>query len=472
MARMSRPLTTGPLEGPSGRTSATAPQLDGGTVAVPRLELCVEREAGQPTSKSVVLDGEFFRIGSHPVNNLVINDRLVSRFHCSLTRSATGFRLSDTGSLNGTRVGGVRVRDADLPLPECSIEIGDSLVRVRDLGSGGEVGVSAALSLGALYGISVPMRRLFDLIKRVAKSSSDVLVEGESGTGKELVARAIHDLSARAKGPFRAINCAALPPNLLESELFGHVRGSFTGAVRDDPGIFRAADGGTLFLDEVAEMPLEVQAKLLRVLETKTVIPVGGRESIPVDVRIVAATHTALRRAVEDGAFRADLMYRLRVVPVFLPPLRDRKGDVLLLLEKLIEDLNKAEGRQILHVSAGARSVLTRYAWPGNVRELRNVLEYAYVIGDGPVLVEADLPPELVDPDAKAYDDEVVANLGETPAPSEEPAEVARIRRALERAGGNRERAARMLGMSRVTLWRRLKQYGIETDETESAPEG
>ena len=316
------------------------------------------------------------------------------------------------------------------------------------------------------------MRRVFDVLGKAARRDASVLVRGETGTGKELVARAIHDLSARAKGPFRAINCAALPPNLLESELFGHVRGSFTGAVRDDPGIFRAADGGTLFLDEVAEMPLEVQAKLLRVLETKTVIPVGGRESIPVDVRIVAATHTALRRAVEDGAFRADLMYRLRVVPVFLPPLRDRKGDVLLLLEKLIEDLNKAEGRQILHVSAGARSVLTRYAWPGNVRELRNVLEYAYVIGDGPVLVEADLPPELVDPDAKAYDDEVVANLGETPAPSEEPAEVARIRRALERAGGNRERAARMLGMSRVTLWRRLKQYGIETDETESAPEG
>jgi transcriptional regulator with PAS, ATPase and Fis domain len=312
------------------------------------------------------------------------------------------------------------------------------------------------------------MRRIFEIVAKAARRDTSVLVRGETGTGKELVARAIHDLSPRAKGPFRAINCAALPPSLLESELFGHVRGAFTGAVRDSPGVFRAADGGTLFLDEVADMPLEVQAKLLRVLESKAIIPVGGHEAVPVDVRIVAATHTGLRRAVEEGRFRADLMYRLRVVPIFLPPLRERAGDILLLLEKAIEELNRAEGRQVLHVSVGARAILLRYSWPGNVRELRNVLEYAYVIGEGSVLVEADLPPELADPElggeSKSDDREPA------PAGVDEPAEVVRIRRALDRAGGNRERAARMLGISRVTLWRRVKEFGIDRKLAEQGP--
>jgi DNA-binding NtrC family response regulator len=315
---------------------------------------------------------------------------------------------------------------------------------------------SAPVLFHGLWTRDAKMRRVFEIVAKAARRDTSVLVRGETGTGKELVARAIHDLSPRAKAPFSAINCAALPPSLLESELFGHVRGAFTGAVRDSPGVFRAADHGTLFLDEVAEMPLEVQAKLLRVLESKTIIPVGGHEPIPVDVRIVAATHTGLRRAVEEGRFRADLMYRLRVVPIFIPPLRERAGDVELLLDKTIEELNRAEGRQVLHVSAGARAILLRYSWPGNVRELRNVLEYAYVIGEGSVLVEADFPPELVDPElaAEPRPPEVAGAPGE-------PQEVARIRRALERAGGNRERAARMLGISRVTLWRRLKELGL-----------
>ena len=184
MGSMSRPPPTGPSEGSAGRTSATVPRIDGGTVTVPRLELRVECESGAPAPRSLVLDGEFFRIGSHPANNLVIDDKLVSRFHCSLTRSAAGFRIADTGSLNGLRVGGVRVRDADLPLPECSIELGDSIVRVRDLGSVSEISVSAELALGSLYGMSLAMRRLFELIKRVARSGSDVLIEGESGTHK------------------------------------------------------------------------------------------------------------------------------------------------------------------------------------------------------------------------------------------------------------------------------------------------
>jgi transcriptional regulator with PAS, ATPase and Fis domain len=303
------------------------------------------------------------------------------------------------------------------------------------------------------------MKRVFRIMEKVARTDTNVLVRGDTGAGKELVARAVHALSDRRAGPFRALNCAALPPTLLESELFGHVRGAFTGAVRDNPGHFRLADGGSIFLDEVAELPLELQAKLLRVLETRTVIPIGAQDPVPVDVRIIAATHRALRTEVEAGRFRADLMFRLRVVPIFLPPLRDRTGDVMLLAQRFVQELNARGGRRVERVAPGAQTVLERHDWPGNVRELRNVLEYAFVIGEGPVLVEADLPPELLDP-SLAGGAPPAANL--PPASEEEDAEVARIRRALERTGGNRERAARMLGVSRATLWRRMKAAGLE----------
>ncbi len=312
------------------------------------------------------------------------------------------------------------------------------------------------------------MRRVFDIVERAARREVSVLVRGPTGSGKELIARAIHDLSPRHAGPFRAINCAALPPTLLESELFGHVRGAFTGALRDSPGIFRAAHHGTLFLDEVAEMPLDLQAKLLRVLETRTVIPIGSTDSVEVDVRIVAATHQSLRKAVEEKRFRADLMYRLRVVPIFLPPLAARHGDLELLTDKLVEQLNGEGARQVRQVSRAARDAIAAYAWPGNVRELHNALQYAYVVGDGPVLLDVELPPEVsgvaFDPDTPAL------NMRRSEPDREDESEDARrIRLALEHAGGNRERAAQILGMSRVTLWRRIKALGLD-DSTGGEP--
>jgi transcriptional regulator with PAS, ATPase and Fis domain len=308
------------------------------------------------------------------------------------------------------------------------------------------------------------MKRIFHVVERAARRDVSVLVRGPTGSGKELVARAIHALSPRHAGPFRAINCAALPPTLLESELFGHVRGAFTGALKDSQGIFRAAHEGTLFLDEVAEMPLDLQAKLLRVLETHSVIPIGGTEPVDVDVRIVAATHQSLRRAVEDHRFRADLMYRLRVVPIFLPPLVARRGDVELLTDKLIEQLNDEGERRITQVSPAARDAIAGYPWPGNVRELHNALQYAYVIGDGSVLLDVELPPEVsgmaFDPDAPAI------NMRAPDAPPDDEApETRRIRLALAHADGNRERAAQILGMSRVTLWRRMKALGLLSAE-------
>ncbi len=310
------------------------------------------------------------------------------------------------------------------------------------------------------------MREVFRIIERVAADDSTVLVRGETGTGKELVAQALHTLSSRSKGPFRAINCAALPANLLESELFGHVRGAFTGAVSDTPGHLQLAHKGTLFLDEVAEMPLELQAKLLRVLETRSVLPVGARQPLPIDVRIVSATHRALRQEVEQGRFRADLMYRLRVIPIFLPALRERKEDIGLLCSKLIESMNESSRRRVERVAPSALALLERHDWPGNVRELRNVLQYAYAIGEGPLLQPSDLPPELLErsPD--------LIELGESKPSVKRPgsgrlnAEAQRILKVLEKNGGNRNRAAKVLGMSRVTLWRRLRALGLEPSST------
>ena len=304
------------------------------------------------------------------------------------------------------------------------------------------------------------MKELFRIVGRVAAEDVPVLVRGETGTGKELVAHALHALSPRHAGPFRALNCAALPPNLLESELFGHAKGAFTGAIKDSPGHFQLAHGGTLFLDEVGELPLEVQAKLLRVLETGSVLPVGGRDAIAVDVRVVSATHRALRAEVEAGRFRADLMFRLRVIPVRLPPLRERPADVALLTTKLVAELNARGRRQISSVAPAAAAVLERHAWPGNVRELRNVLAYAFAIGEGPVLQRAELPPEV---------GQLLPSMNEVMVLAEpaaladgSPPEARRIRDALVRTAGNRDRAAKLLGWSRVTLWRRMRALGIE----------
>jgi two-component system response regulator AtoC len=306
------------------------------------------------------------------------------------------------------------------------------------------------------------MKETFRIIEKVAVEDMTVLVRGETGTGKELVAHAVHALSPRRNGPFRAINCAAVPGNLLESELFGHARGAFTGAVKDTPGHIQLAHGGTLFLDEVAELPLELQAKLLRVVETRTVIPVGGRDAIPVDVRIVSATHRALRAEVEAGRFRADLMYRLRVIPIRLPPLRERPADVLLLAHKFIDELNARGRRQLTGIAPAAEVALERYPWPGNVRELRNVLAYGFAIGDGPVLRVEDLPPEVASSTSPGPEVLVADEPLPTATRPGEPPEARRIRDALARTSGNRERAAKLLGLSRVTLWRRMRDLGID----------
>jgi len=309
---------------------------------------------------------------------------------------------------------------------------------------------------------SESMRSLLRKVERVARSDASVLVRGETGAGKELIAKALHNMSPRRDKPFAAINCAALPPQLLESELFGHTRGAFTGAIKESEGHFRRAEGGTVFLDEIAELPLPVQAKLLRVTQERTVLPVGGSKPIRVNVRLISATHRSLRAEVAAGRFRSDLMYRLRVIPLFLPPLRERPEDISPLIHRFIDTHNQAsEERQIERVSPGALRALQGHSWPGNVRELENVIQYAFLLGEGPVLAEGDLPREVIDGHEPT---------GEPPEPSTyEPSSPAakRIVLALERAGGNRERAAKSLGISRSTLWRKMKKHGLESLESD-----
>jgi transcriptional regulator with PAS, ATPase and Fis domain len=298
------------------------------------------------------------------------------------------------------------------------------------------------------------MKRAFQTIRNVAETDATVLVRGESGSGKELVARAIHVESHRAKGPFVAVNCAALTPGLLESELFGHVRGAFTGAVKDRTGLFEQAEGGTLFLDEVAELPLETQSKLLRVLEERVVTRVGASKERPVDVRIIAATHRALRAEVDAGRFREDLMYRLRVVPIFLPPLRDRPGDVEVLLRTFLRRFNETGPRRVETVAPDAMRALLDHDWPGNVRELRNVVEYAFAVGRGEELLLAELPPELTEARTLSGADEPLGVL-------DAEAEARRLREALQLEGGRVGAAARRLGMSRATFWRKRRKHGL-----------
>jgi transcriptional regulator with GAF, ATPase, and Fis domain len=455
---MSRSYTSGPPDGSAGRTSSTTPQIDGGTAAIPRLELRVEREGGQPVERAVVLDGEFFRIGSHPANNLVVDDPLVSRFHCGLARTGAGFRVTDSGSLNGTRVAGVRVRDADLPLPECTLEIGDSVVRVRDLGPASQVGVPLALNLGGLYGLSVPMRRLFDLIKRVAKSDADVLVEGESGTGKELIAAEIVRNGARADKPLVIVDCGAVSPQLVESELFGHVRGSFTGATRDREGAFEAADGGTVFLDEIGELPLDMQPKLLRALAAREVRRIGDNRVRKVDVRVIAATNRQLEREVNSGRFREDLYYRLSVLTVRVPALRERLDDLQILIDHFLGERDATDKARLF--TPEVIGEMRRYDWPGNVRELRNFVERTIVLEHDIASLAAGPrsqpppPPHRIDVELpfKVAKEAVIAEF-----------EQAYLAELLRWANGNVSKAARKAQLDRMHLHRLFQRYGLRS---------
>lgn len=305
------------------------------------------------------------------------------------------------------------------------------------------------------------MMRVFQIIRNVAETDATALIRGESGTGKELAARALHRRSHRKNGPFLAINCAALTPTLLESELFGHVKGAFTGAVKDRQGLFVQADGGTVFLDEVAELSLDVQAKLLRVLEEREVVPVGSNRPTQVNVRVVAATHRSLREQVSMGQFREDLMYRLRVVPIFLPALRQRLPDIEPLLWHFIERCNQKGPRRVFSVEPEAMRRLLHHPWPGNVRELRNVVEYIFAVGRGESISLDQLPPDLLEDAVQPPVEPSPKGRYQAPSPDVVQDERTMIVQALAEHHGHIGNTAQALGMSRPTLWRKRKKYGI-----------
>ena len=307
-----------------------------------------------------------------------------------------------------------------------------------------------------IIGESPAMQQVFETLQQVAPTRTTVLITGETGTGKELIAKALHNLSPRKNGPFIAVHAAALPSTLLESELFGHEKGAFTGAIERRIGRFELADGGTLFLDEVGELEPLMQVKLLRVLEERAFERVGGAKTLQVDVRLVAATNRNLKKLVNEGKFRDDLFYRLSVVAVDLPPLRERREDIPLLVKTFLDEFSRENGKQVREVTPEALNVLLAYDWPGNVRELRNAIEQMVVLARAERLTVRDVPPQV-----RGGADLTKISVVRTGMTVEE-AERQLIVQALKETDGNRTQAARKIGISRRTLHRKLKQYGLE----------
>jgi two-component system, NtrC family, response regulator HydG len=305
-----------------------------------------------------------------------------------------------------------------------------------------------------ILGKSQVMLDLFEMIENVAQSDTPVMIQGESGSGKELVARAIHRASGRCDKPYIKVNCAALNENLLESELFGHVKGAYTGADRMRVGRFEAAHEGTLFLDEIGDIPPAIQIKLLRVLEDRKIERVGDNRPIPVDVRVITATHKKLETLIRQGIFREDLYFRINVFPLFCPPLSHRREDIPLIAQSFIRRHGVNSGKKILGLTPEALEVLTDYAWPGNVRELRNAIEYAFVLCQSGGIGVQHLPHKIVN---ESIEPQAACNLD--PACTQDRAQLIDV---LEQAGGNQSKAARMLGVSRVTVWKRMKKWGID----------
>jgi two-component system response regulator GlrR len=393
-------------------------------------------------------------LGSAPGAQVRIADREVSRLHAELEPTDRGTWVRDLGSRNGTFVENLQVGAALLP-DGARLRLGGTDVVLRYPPVASPVELWPHDRFGGLIGASTPMRELFAQMSRVAQTDAPVLILGETGTGKELVARAIHDASARAGGPFVIVDCAALASSIIEGELFGHARGAFTGAVAARAGSFEAANGGTIFLDEIGELPLELQPKLLRVLESRTVKRLGESEHRPIDVRLVAATHRDLRRMVNAGAFREDLYFRVAVLPLMLPPLRARKGDVGLLFQHFMA------GRQTMEPVSERE--LSEMPWLGNVRELRNFVERACAIGAKGALQSSraadESRPSMPAADAAAVPfDQPFKDFRERWI---DHGEREYLQRLLERHGRNVPAAAEQAGLDRTYVYRLIRKHGL-----------
>jgi two-component system response regulator HydG len=309
-----------------------------------------------------------------------------------------------------------------------------------------------------MVGQSTPMQKIFQLVEKVARSDSTVLISGESGTGKELVANAIHELGKRGNGPFVKINCAALKESILESELFGHVKGAFTGAFRHRKGLFEEANGGEIMLDEIGDIPLSTQAKLLRLLETKQFVRIGGNRPVSVDVRIIAATNHNLPDMVSKGIFRKDLFYRINIVPINILPLRERKEDIPLLVNSFIDELSSHTGKKITGLSREVLESFMQYSWPGNVRELKSALEYAFLVCEFRLIEKHHLPPQFQDVNNPG---KLAWSAQNEPSPIFDSSEKRELINALQQTSGNQTQAAKLLGVHRMTVSNRMRKYGI-----------
>ena len=396
--------------------------------------------------------GQPFNVGSHDDNDLVLSDSFVSGFHCRISSRRGRWTIADLGSTNGTKVNGLKITEAELPAP-ATIEVGKATLTFEAIPRESEAGSPTVFQ--GMIATSRVMREVFRLIERFADATEPVLVFGESGSGKELVARALHDLSNRDDKPYLALNCGALNSQLIESELFGHIKGAFTGATRDKIGAFEATSGGTLFLDEVGELPLDLQPKLLRVLETKTVRAVGSTKEVPVDTRVIAATHRNLEKMVIEGAFREDLFHRLFVLSLSIPPLSQRADDISVLAKHFLQ----AQAPRPMKLAADAKKSLEMYSWPGNVRELRNVIVRAILMTDGNTIRASNLQ---FTKDAFSRPRDARRTLRHRDQNERE-----RIVSTLKAVNGNKTEAARVLRMSKSTFYDRLRRYGIASRDSD-----
>ncbi len=417
----------------------------------------LEVTTGRGSPQPYPFAAEVVRVGSRPGADLVISDELVSRLHFEIVLDAHGFRLRDLGSRNGTWVDGYRAQDIYLRLGS-TIRAGDTTFLFTPTDAESRVPRSEHSSFAGAVGKSLAMRELFALLDKAAQSDATLLFEGESGTGKEVLTRAVHRSSKRAQGPFVVVDCGAVPANLLESLLFGHEKGAFTGATERRVGQCEAADGGTLFLDEIGELPIELQPKLLRLLEDRTFRRVGGTDAVSFDARIVAATNRDLAEAVNRGVFREDLYYRLAVIRVRVPPLRERREDIRMLVEhfvrRRVDDVAEAD-RVLASITGENWKRLETHPWPGNVRELRNVIERSLALGARDLEVESG-PANAVG--TAGWDVDLERPYGEQKAELLSRFDRAYLEGQLERHGGNISRAARAAGMERMHYKRMLKK--------------
>ena len=404
-------------------------------------------------NKRINVSTRQYCIGSHPDNDLIVDDAHCSSFHCRIVASKDSWFVYDLGSTNGTYLNDIHIDSAELP-NNARLRLGQSNLILQCQPN--EQKFSQISRFKGMITRNAKMRAMFESIQKFADTKDSVLIQGESGTGKELVARALHDASGRVKGPYLVLNCGALSPTVIESELFGYVRGAFTGAVSDRKGAFEAATGGTLFLDEIGEMPLELQPKLLRVLESSTIRKVGGVKEVPVDVRIVAATHRSLEKLVREGSFRQDLFFRLFVLGLSILPLRKRPEDIL----PLSLFFANQSGRSF-SFSQEAQNALLDYRWPGNVRELRNAIRRAILLADS----------EVIEAEHLLFSDFSFAEPAKTSSRRTNKTNNSRrlnddqVRAetldAYQYCEGNQSQAAKRLGISKSTMSNRLRRYGI-----------